>query len=381
MPHPYRPEENVRSLAARLAKEVLAPHAAEADQQARFPKESVKALADNGLFGLCVPEAAGGRGRGPRDFAAVAEELAQGCASTAMIFVMHVSAQQAIAASTLANKNALLGEIAAGKHLTTLALSESGSRSNFWAPVSHMSEDGVTSASKSWVTSARHAHSYVSSTQKPGAASPLESTVYLVRQNAAGVRVSSSFDGLGLRGNDSASVTIEGATIPAGDLMTAHGAGSKIMLEVILPWFAVGTAAMSHGLCLSALGATIAHVSETRTTHDGRALRELPNIRARVAQMSLQTERSRTLLGRCLDEMESGSEAAPLFVLESRLSAQETALQVTDLAMKACGGAAFSRHLGVERTFRDARAAWVMAPTADHLEDFIGKALTGLPLF
>ena len=50
-----------------------------------------------------------------------------------------------------------------------------------------------------------------------------------------------------------------------------------------------------------------------------------------------------------------------------------------DLAMS--GGAAFSKHLGLERLFRDARAGWVMAPTADHLQDFIGKALTGLPLF
>jgi alkylation response protein AidB-like acyl-CoA dehydrogenase len=54
---------------------------------------------------------------------------------------------------------------------------------------------------------------------------------------------------------------------------------------------------------------------------------------------------------------------------------------VTDLAMKTCGGAAFSRHLAIERLFRDARAGWVMAPTVDHLNDFIGKALTGLPLF
>jgi alkylation response protein AidB-like acyl-CoA dehydrogenase len=62
------------------------------------------------------------------------------------------------------------------------------------------------------------------------------------------------------------------------------------------------------------------------------------------------------------------------------LAALQTALQVTDLAMKACGGAAFSRHLSIERFFRDARAGWVMAPTVDHLADFLGRALTGLPL-
>ena len=80
-------------------------------------------------------------------------------------------------------------EIALGKHLTTLALSEKGSRSNFWAPVSQLtpvaSGDGfTTTAHKSWVTAARHADSYVSSAQKPAAQSPLESTVYLIRRTA-----------------------------------------------------------------------------------------------------------------------------------------------------------------------------------------------------
>lgn len=68
-------------------------------------------------------------------------------------------------------------------------------------------------------------------------------------------------------------------------------------------------------------------------------------------------------------------------MLQSRLSALETAVEVTDLAMKACGGAAFSKHLGIERQFRDARAGWVMAPTVDHLEEFVGRALTGMELF
>jgi len=49
--------------------------------------------------------------------------------------------------------------------------------------------------------------------------------------------------------------------------------------------------------------------------------------------------------------------------------------------MRVCGGAAFSRDLSIERNFRDARAASVMAPTTDVLYDFIGKAVAGLPLF
>jgi alkylation response protein AidB-like acyl-CoA dehydrogenase len=378
-------DTQLRSKAAEIANDVVAQHAAAADREARFPKESLARLASEGLLGLCIDEPHGGRGRSFAAFAAVTEELAKRCGSTAMIYVMHVTAAQTIAASSrLAERDAILREIAAGRHLTTLALSERGSRSQFWAPVSRLvkSADGyTTNAFKSWVTSAHHADSYVSSAQMPGAASPAESTLYCLPRTREGVRVAGAFYGLGLRGNDSAPVSIEDARIAESELITDHGKGAPAMLEVVLPWFAVGTSAMAHGLCQAAVEATIGHLKATGFEHTKSELRELPNLRARLAEMALATERSRALLGLTLAHLAAPSEVTPLYVLKARLSALETALEVTDLAMKACGGAAFSRHLGIERAFRDARAGWVMAPTADHLWDFIGRALTGLPLF
>lgn len=70
-----------------------------------------------------------------------------------------------------------------------------------------------------------------------------------------------------------------------------------------------------------------------------------------------------------------------LRVMQVKVSAAEAALDVTDTAMRVCGGAAFRRDVGVERNFRDARAASVMAPTSDVLYDFIGKAVCGMPVF
>jgi alkylation response protein AidB-like acyl-CoA dehydrogenase len=388
MVHVYGLSDSAReyvSAAAKIAAEVCQPNAADVDFRGRFPDESMKALAEAGLYGLCVPKAVDGKGEDMRAFAGVVEELAGACASTAMIYVMHVAASQAIANSaTLHHRESILKEIAAGHHLTTLAFSESGSRSQFWAPVSKLEEtDGhyVTSASKSWVTAAGHADSYVSTAQKPNAASPLESTVYLVHRKANGVSITSAFNGLGLRGNDSAPVSFEQVTIEKDDLISALGEGPKVILEVVLPWFAIGSAAMANGICRAALQRTIEHLTTTGFEHDGTKLRDLPNLRARLAEMSVHTEQSRSLLGQTLNQIESPSEVTPLFVLLSRLAALQAAVDVTDLAMKTCGGAAFSKHLGVERLFRDARAGWVMAPTVDHLNDFIGKALTGLPLF
>ncbi len=388
MVHAYRisPSDAAHlDTAAAIARDVLAPHAAEVDSAARFPREGVDTLARTGLLGLCVPASHGGRGAGMRAFAAVAEELATACASTAMIYNMHVSAAQAIASGApLAGRDALLREVAAGRHLTTLAFSERGSRSQFWAPTSRMTEvDGhfETSAEKSWVTSAHHADSYVSSALQPGARGPLESTIYLVRRGAKGASVAGGFDGLGLRGNDSAPIRLDRLAVAPGDLISAQGQGATTMLTVVLPWFSIGTAAIAHGLCRAAVAATTAHLGATGFEHTGTQLRDLPNLRARLAEMSVRTEQSRALLGHTLDHLEEASPAAPLFVLQSRLAALEAAAAVTDLAMKACGGAAFSRHLGVERVFRDARAGWVMAPTVDHLLEFSGRALTGLPLF
>jgi len=79
--------------------------------------------------------------------------------------------------------------------------------------------------------------------------------------------------------------------------------------------------------------------------------------------------------------LEQNRADAMLRVLECKAAAGETATEVLDIAMRVCGGMAFRKDVGVERYFRDTRAAGIMAPTSDVLYDFVGKAVTGLPLF
>jgi alkylation response protein AidB-like acyl-CoA dehydrogenase len=371
--------------AAGVATEVLARWAADVDAKGRFPVEALAALRDAGLLGLCAPGQLGGGGQGARTFAAVVEELARACASTAMVYVMHISASQAIAASaTLRDRDAVLREVAAGRHLTTLALSEVGSRSQFWTPVSELTVTApgryVTTAHKSWVTAARHAQSYVASARAPGGMSGTESVLYLARPRAGEVGAAGVFDGLGLRGNDAGPVEIDRHQLGDGDLVCATGQGSKLTIDVVLPWFCVGSAAMANGLCRAAVDVITRHLGEAELETTGARLRDLPNLRARLAEMSVRTEQARALLGHTLAEMAAPSEATPLYVLQARLASLQAAVEVTDLAMKTGGGTAFSKRLPIERIFRDARAGWVMSPTADHLADFVGRLLTGLPL-
>jgi alkylation response protein AidB-like acyl-CoA dehydrogenase len=371
--------------AAEVAEQVLAKHAADVDRQGRWPSESIAALAKSGLLGLTVPTTLGGAGETPRTFAAVASQLAEGCASTAMIYLMHVCGTQVIAAAeSFPERETVLQAAAAGKHLSTLAFSEKGSRSHFWAPVSQARAEGNAyrlSAEKSWVTSAGQADSYIVSTRSAGRTEPMASTLYYVPRDRPGLTVSGPWTGLGLRGNASAPMRLQDVIVPASHRLSSEGEGFTVMLNVVLPWFQLGCAAVAVGIARAATTATRQHLLAAKLEHLGEPLSSLMNLRARLAQMQIAVDVQQAFLDHVAGRMEAPGPDTMLAVLEGKAAAAEAALQVTDLAMRTCGGAAFSGHLSVERNFRDARAGWVMAPTTDVLYEFIGKAVLGLPLF
>ncbi len=164
-------------------------------------------------------------------------------------------------------------------------------------------------------------------------------------------------------------------------MLGTDGAGLDIALSLVLPTFLVLSAAFSIGLMEAAAAETATHLNGTRLEHLDRTLAQQQNVRLDFARLRLEVDRTRALLEDTLGALESGRADAMLRVLEVKAAASEAALLVTDLAMKVCGGAAFRKELGIERRFRDARAARVMAPTTDALLDFVGRASLGLPLF
>src|SRR6202022_2513673 len=190
-----------------------------------------------------LPADVGGSGLGPRPFAAVIATLAEADASVAMVYLMHILGAATISAARPSAAQAvtpILREIGAGRHLSTLAFSEAGSRSHFWAPVSraHRNGDGVRiSAKKSWVTSAGHAQSYVVSTLSPEGAGPTDSTLYLVAAGTSGLSVSGPWNGMGLRANASSPVVLDDCHVPSDFQLTEDGDGFPVMLNVVMPLF------------------------------------------------------------------------------------------------------------------------------------------------
>jgi alkylation response protein AidB-like acyl-CoA dehydrogenase len=374
--------------AREIASRVLAPSAGQNDKAGRFAAEAVASLGESGLLGLMLPADVGGLGLGPRTFAAVIATLAEADASVAMVYLMHILGTAAILAARLSAAQALkpiLQEIGAGRHLSTLAFSEAGSRSHFWAPISRARRNGNgvrISAKKSWVTSAGHAQSYVVSALAPERAGPTDSTLYLLPAETRGLAVAGPWDGLGLRANASAPVMLDDCEVPADLQLTDDGAGFPAMLNVVLPLFNLGTAAVALGLCRAAVAGTVLHLKTAKFEHLGQSLGEsLPTLRAQLATMQIDTDGLAARIDDLVDHLEKPRETTMLRVLETKAAAGDVAISVTSAAMRACGGAAFSKHLNVERLFRDAHAGAVMAPTGDVLREFIGKSLLGIPLF
>src|SRR5687768_16503735 len=170
-------------------EEVVATAAANAASVDRgaFPEDTLRVMRETGLFGLVSATAVGGQGKGLAEAVQVVEAIARECASTAMVVTMHYCATAVIEQH---GPDDVRRAIASGKHLSTLAFSEPGSRSQFWASLNAARADGDhvrITGKKSFATSAHHADTYVWST-KPVAGGEL-STLWLVPRATQGIRV------------------------------------------------------------------------------------------------------------------------------------------------------------------------------------------------
>src|SRR3954447_10603018 len=234
----------------RVIDEVVAPAAIDVDRQGTFPQAGIDALAAAGFLGLTTSADFGGGGEGLPAAAVVIEELAKACGSTAMVVLMHYAAVGVIEAHGPDDVRRAIG---AGRHLTTLAFSEAGSRSHFWAP-GGSAQPGRSKkkvrldADKSWVTAAGDADSYVWSSRPLDEESGGPMTLWLVPSDSKGLSQPGGFDGLGLRGNGSTPITAKKVQLDATAMLGDDGSGLDIALATALPWFLVLTAAFALGL-------------------------------------------------------------------------------------------------------------------------------------
>ncbi|TZF91474.1 acyl-CoA dehydrogenase family protein [Cognatilysobacter lacus] len=366
-----------------VATTIAGPASEQVDRDAAWPEASMRALAAGGLTGLTVPAHLGGHGQGLLGMAALTEVLGRACASTAMCFGMHCVGTAVIAAkATSAQQDAYLRPIARGEHLTTLALSETGTGAHFFLPQTRMRPDGdgyVVDGGKQFVTNGGHVDSYVVSTTAEDAGGG-EFSCVVVDADSEGVSWGAPWAGFGMRGNSSRPLTLDGVRVDGDRLLGAEGDQVWYVFEVVAPFFLTAMAGTYVGVAQAALDITLQHLRDRRHAHTGQALADVDLLQHRVGQLWMQVEKSRLLLFHAARLGDLGSPVALTAILASKADAATTAVNVVNEAMTLGGGIAYRENSTLSRLLRDARAGHVMSPTTDLLTLWAGRSALGLPL-
>lgn len=376
----------LRELAREVAREVAAPAAEGVDRHARWPADTVRGLATAGLLGLTVPREHGGLGEGAEALAVATEELGTVCGSSALVFGMHSVATATIAAKVRPPQvRRYLEPILRGEHVTTLALSEPGTGVHFYLPRTTFErrEDGSyrLSGTKSFVTSAGHADSYViSAAAAGGEGDPGTFSCFVVDAHAEGIELGPPWDGLGMRGNSSRTVSFHGTRLDPDHQLGREGDETWYLFDVVAPYFLVAMSATYLGVARGALEVAQGHVASRTYEHTGRSLAREGPVPVHLAEMWVRVERGRQLLRHAARRLDGGHPEAARSLFAAKIEVVRTAVDVTDRAMVLTGGRGYTGGSRLGRALRDARAGHLMSPSTDLLLRWLGRSLLDLPL-
>jgi len=375
----------VRVTTREIASSVVAEDVEAEDRGAEWPERSLRALAEAGLSGLTAPPEVGGRGLGLEALVVACEELGRKSPSTGLCFGMHCVGTAVIAAkATPDQRERYLEPIAAGGHITTLALSEPGTGSDFWIPRARVeaSDKGLkVNGTKSFVTNGAHADSYVMSVAgvEEGGSEGTFSCI-VVDADTEGMKWHEAWAGFGMRANSSRTVDLVDAVVPAENLLGEPGDQLWYLFEVIAPTFIAAMAGTYLGAAAEAVEIARSYVGSRRHDHTGELIGMDPVVGLRLGEMWTELDSARQQIYAGARRADRGDPDALLGMLGAKISAATASVRLVNEAMTLTGGRGYAANGPLGRLLRDVRASHVMAPTTDHLRVWIGRALLGLPL-
>lgn len=336
---------------ARTIDEVIEPAAPTLDSHGRFGRGNIETLAATGLLGLTVSPEHGGSGDGLATAAAVVERVAASCASTATVLQSHYAAIPVLQRHA---PSAVLREIAAGEHLTTLALGEADTSADVIGPGDSPPcvHGNVVDlyGRKAAVAAASEADSYVWSSATTGNSAP---SLWLMPANAPGLHVPVGCEPAGLRGAGLAPITAEPAQVP-DDMVLGHpGEGRNVIHTLVLPWFIVLGAAVKLGIATGTIDTLAA-------TDDRSGDRAFPP--ADLAWMRACADAAHETYDEVVATANQGKELAAKALLSLRSRAEEAARDVTELAASSCTTTDTDVRAAVNRRYRDTRTAYGIGP-------------------
>lgn len=369
----------VRDMVREYAAEKLRPGAGARDEAGVFPREIFAEMAGLGLLGMLAPESYGGAGMDALTYVMALEEMARADASVAV----GVSVTNSVCQWPILHfgsdelKRRVLPPLARGEVLGGIMLTEPGAGSDLSSLRTTYRKDGDCyrlDGSKAWITNAGIASTFVVlATRDPGVGAKGISALVLETPQA-GVIVHPPERKMGLKSSVTAMVTLDGAVVPADNLLGREGEGLKVALAT-LDHSRLGIAAQALGIGQAALDEALRYAKERNQF--GRPILEHQAVGFRLADMDTELEAARWLTYRAAWLSERGGRHSRTSA-QAKLLASETANRLVALAVQVHGGYGYSREYAVERLYRDARVTTIYEGTSEVQRMVIARALRDL---
>ncbi len=366
----------IKDMAKKFAEDVLAPSAAERDENEKFPYEAVKQMGELGLLGMMVPEQYNGAGLDTISYVLAMEEISKVDAAAGVI----MSVNNSLVCYGIAEwgsefqKEKYLKELATGKKLGAFALSEPEAGSDASNQKTTAVRDGnfyILNGTKNFITNGDNADAVLvmATTDKSKGAHGI--STFIVDKGIPGFEVAKKERKLGIRSSDTVSLSFTDCKIPAENRIGEEGFGFKFAMKT-LDGGRIGIAAQALGIAQASLEAALKYSKERKAF--GQHISEFQSIQFKLAEMATKIEAARllTLKAAALKDANkpygSASAMAKLFASKVSVDAALEAIQIH-------GGYGYVKDYPVERFLRDAKITEIYEGTSEIQRIVIARSL------
>jgi alkylation response protein AidB-like acyl-CoA dehydrogenase len=344
-----------------LARERIAPRAAEVDHSAEFPWDAVELLRENDVFALAFPEEYGGTGTGMLTHLQAVEELSWADATVGLLLaVQGLGGLPVMLDGSEDQRQRYVPKWASGEWIAAYALTEPGAGSDAGALATRARRDGdgwVLDGVKRFITNAGVAHTYVVFARSEGGIS-----AFMVEADDPGFAVGRIEPKMGIKGSTTGELLLDSCRLPGDRLIGEEGAGFRLAMRV-LDRSRPGIAAQALGIGQAALDYAARYATERHAF--GKPIADQQGIQFMLADMATALEAARGLVHRVGAMLDAGSDGPELTKLSAmcKLAASDAAMRVSTDAVQILGGYGYIQEFPVERMMRDAKITQIYEGT------------------
>ena len=355
--------QQVADMVRRFSDEVVRPEAERLDREEAFAGDIYRQMADNGLFGITVPEAYGGAGLDCLAYSIVMEELARGYSSVAdQCGLVELFGTMLCTYGSEAQKARWIGPLIRAELRGAYCITEAGAGSDVAGIKTTATARGdgwLLNGSKLWIHNAPVADVAFVLARTDPAAGKRGMSIFIVDCHAAGVSRGPKEHKLGQRSSQVGELNFTDVSVPADALLGIEGRGFHMMMSV-LEKGRVGIGSLAVGIIQAALDASLAQAKLRQQF--GHAIAEFQAIQFMLADMAKDAQAARLLVRSAAMQMDAGIDAGMASSM-AKCFASDAAVAQTSNAVQIFGGSGFIRGYEVERLYRDAKITQIYEGT------------------